>query len=235
MTIPFIATHVSGVTLQDDVSSAVPRSYIDTISSNIDTRIDSLEGVSSVDFGTFSATDESLTGFTAGTFAVSSAGGTSLSLGVAGYSTISSQAKYTYDEIIASGTKWYDTYQWFNASAQILSDFNSSGDKYTAAYDWYVASAQSLSAYQASGDEYSAAYASAQILKEGAFRDVATGWFYASDQSAIPHTLSAKPNHVTVTPSGIVTFATALTVDATYIHLRISAAGQRMVNWRAEV
>ena len=262
MAIPFIASYVSGVTLQDDDTSAVPKSYIDTISGALDSRIDTLAGAAEVTYSPLTA-GVGLDEFE-GVIAVS--GVTAVSLDVQGYSTISSQAKSGYDYIVASGER--------------ISLFVASGDEYSAAYAsgkrvidsfdhnlyatsaniianyvtsanalanfagssafepvkaWFVASAQALSAYQASGDEYSAAYASAQLLKEGAFRNVATGWFFASDQSAIPHTLGVKPNHVTITPSGAVTYAIAFTVDETNINLRVSHASQRTVNWRAEV
>jgi len=65
--------------------------------------------------------------------------------------------------------------------------------------------------------------------------NVASGWASKADGETIAHGLGAKPNHVTLTPSGAVTFATAFTSDATNITVRMSAAGSRMLNWRAEV
>jgi len=227
MAIPFIASHVSGVTLQDDVSSAVPRSYIDLISSNIDTRIDSLEASSD--------TPDSWTTLTAGTGfeafegEIGVSGSTPVSLDIAGYSTISSNAQWAQN--------------WLSQSGSRLSDYLGSGEEYTAAYDWYVASAQKLSIVNASGNEYSAAYASAQASKahayhakiSSAYLAQASGYDLITDDDTIAHGLGAKPTAHSVTPSGLVTFAIASTVDATNINVRISAPGTRGVNWWAQL
>jgi hypothetical protein len=135
----------------------------------------------------------------------------------------------------AGSTQLGPVRKWYIASAQALSAYQASGDEWSAAYDWYTASSAKLGDFAASGDEYSAAYASAQALQDGAFIKVATGWFNVSDQSAIPHTLGARPKFVSLTPSGNVTYATSYTADATNIHVRVSHAGQRTLNWRAEV
>jgi len=131
-----------------------------------------------------SATDGGIDGMT-GTYSIS--GDAALEISVAGYSTISSQAKYAYDSVLESGTK------------------------------------------------YHSAYLSAQSIKNGALIKVASGWALKADGENIAHGLLVKPNHVTLTPSGAVTFATAFTIDATNITVRMSAAGSRMLNWRAEV
>jgi len=133
-------------------------------------------------------------------------------------------------------------YATISANAKLGADYVASGNEYSAAYNWYTESSQSIStklasleSFAASGDEYSSAYASAQLLKEGAFRKVATGYASVADGGTIAHTLGSVPKAVQITPSGAITFAVAYTVDATNITVRISAAGSRVVNWRAEV
>jgi len=86
-----------------------------------------------------------------------------------------------------------------------------------------------------SGAEYYKGYESGQILEAGAFINVASGWESVADTGTIAHGLGAIPAHVTLTPSGTVTFAIAFTVDSSDITVRMSAAGNRVVNWRAEV
>jgi hypothetical protein len=263
------------VTLQaDDTTSAVPRSYVDTISGALDSRIDALAGAAEVTYGTFSAEDHSIE-FDAGTFAVSSAGGAALSIKVAGYSTISSNAQKAQassqllrdmafkssvdisdDTNLAVGdgiTLTGDTLSWASGSelhsawvsTQALQDLaflNESeidevgtigtGTWEGTAVDYNYLDGTALPNISSAASK---AYASAQALEDGAFKSVASGWFYASDQSIIPHTLSAQPTHVTLTPSGAITYATAFTADATNIVVRVSHAGQRSINWRAEV
>jgi len=191
MTIPFIAAHVSGVTLhQEDPSSAVPLSYIDTISSNLDTRIDALAGADEITWANLTAG----TGFEAFEGTIQVSGQTGVSLDIKGYDTISSNAKYAHTEILASGTEYTNAYNWFVASAQKLSIVNASGNEYSAAYDWYSASAQKISEALGSGAEYTEAYdwysASAQSISEilldiagsGAEYTAAYDWFTASAQ-----------------------------------------------------
>jgi len=85
-------------------------------------------------------------GFT-GTYAIS--GDSSLTVSVDGYTTISSNAK--------------DSYNWINASSQRYEDLLSSGNKYTQSYNWFNNSSSTISDIIISGDKYSKAYASAQI------------------------------------------------------------------------
>jgi len=136
----------------------------------------------------------------------SSTHGSTDSVSVLGYASISGNAA----AMAASGVKYTATYDWYAASASKLSEQIGSGAKYTAAYDWYAASASKLS-------------------------DKASGWASVADTGTIAHGLSAKPSWHIVAPSGNVAFAVATTVDATNISVRISAAGNRMVSWRAEV
>lgn len=110
---------------------------------------------------------------------------------------------------ISSNAK--SSYDWFVASAQALSDYQASGDEWSSAYDWYTASAQKLS-------------------------DNNSGWASVPVNNPISHGLSAKPNSVLVTPSGLITFAYAVTgLCATTFGVAISAPGNRMISWRAEV
>ena len=126
-------------------------------------------------------------------------------------------------------------YSTISSNAKAAMGYMASGNEYSDAYNWYVASSSKISEFVASGDEYSAAYASAQALEAGAFKKVSSGWASIADNETIAHGLGGKPNHVSITPSGAVTFAVAFTCDATNITVRISAAGSRMVNWRAEL
>lgn len=97
--------------------------------------------------------------------------------------------------------------------------------------------------YVASGNEYSAAYASAQALKAHAFHAkissaylaMNAGWASIADNDTIAHGLGALPRTHYVIPSGDIAFAIATKIDATDITVRISAAGNRMVHWRAEL
>jgi len=135
----------------------------------------------------------------------------------------------------ASGTQLHNAW----VSTQALGDLSFkdtidiSDDTNLAAGDGITLTGDTIS--WASGAQLHKAYLSAQALEGGAFKRVNSGWALVADEDTIAHGLSAKPNHVTLTPSGSVTFATAFTCDATNITVRLSCAGSRMLNWRAEV
>jgi len=112
-------------------------------------------------------------------------------------------------QLISSNAK--SAYDWFAASAQALSDYQASGDEWSTAYDWYTASAQKLS-------------------------DNNSGWSSVPGDNPISHGVSAIPSNILVTPSGSITFGYAVnTVTATEFSVDITAPGNRMISWRAEV
>ena len=260
MAIPFIAAHVSGVTLhQEDPTSAVPLSYIEALSGSLDSRIDAIEGDAGVTWASLTAG----TGFEAFEGEISVSGQTGVSLDVKGYTTISSQAKYAYDEVLASGTEYTEVYDWYNTNSDNIDELLASGNEYTSAYDWFVASAQKLSVVNASGNEYSAAYdwysasaqsiseilldiagsgteyskavASANALREGAFIEVKTGWISVTDGDTVTHGLGVLPTNVTITPSGAIAFGWAVdSLTTTQFDIHLTAAGNRVIGWRVE-
>lgn len=231
MAIPFLAVEISGLANQTYASGSVNRGLIDAISGNLDTRIDALAGAAEITWNELSAGD----GIATFEGVMRASGQSPVTLDVLGYSTISSQAKIAYSEIFASGTEYTTAYNWYTTSSQKLSTFASSGNEYTSAFDWYTTSAQKLSHFHTSANEYTSAYLSAQALQNGAFRRVATGWASVADNDTIAHTLGVKPLYVSLTPSGAITYATAFTTDATNITVRLSCAGSRVLNWRAEL
>lgn len=293
MTIPFLAQEISGLADPTYASGAANKRYVDTISGNLDTRIDALAGAGEVTFGIFESTDGTVHGFDAGTFAVSSAGGTTLDLSIPGYSTISSNAEWSQTwlnasgsqltSIVASGNEYSQAY----ASAQIAyytdehvdhdettnyvadehidhtsvsitagaglaggGDLTATRDIAVGAgtgievnaddievlgYDTISSNAKAGSDYVASGNEYSAAYswydASAQKLS-----DYNSGWASVPADNPITHGVSSVPSNISVTPSGAVTFSYAVSsITSTTFCIAISAPGNRMVSWRAEV
>ena len=339
MVLPFLAQEISGLATQAYNSGAVNRKFINDVSGALWTKIEDIEGGLELD------TPGNWTTITAGTGVdtfegeIGVSGSTPVTVNVAGYSTISSQAKSSYDWFVASSSKltassqiaFYDSahvdhdqttnydankhvdhtgvsitagngltgggtiastrdiavgagtgigvnaddievlgYATISANAKLGADYVASGNEYSAAYNWYTESSSRISEFVASGDKYSTAYeergsqiagdglnwdgsnidvlgystissnahkayVSAQALETGAFKEVNSGWASVADEDTIAHGLSAKPNFVSITPSGAVTFAVSFTCDATNITVRISAAGNRMVNWRAEV
>jgi len=241
MAIPFIAQEISGVALQSYDNSAVPRSYIDTISGNLASNIsDTPTNWGTLTEGTGIAP---ITG-------VGISGSGDHDITVLGYDTISSQARSAYvsastgvfalqsinltagagltgggtidatrDFAVGEGTgilvnaddvevKGYST---ISSNAKAGADYVASGNEYSAAYDWYVASAQKLS-------------------------DHNSGWASVPEDNPISHGLSAKPTNIQITPSGLVTFAYAISsiTDTTFC-VPISAPGNKMISWRAEV
>ena len=97
----------------------------------------------------------------------------------------------------------------------------------------------------ASGNEYSAAYASAQALKAHAFHAKISSSYLAANHGwsqitsgakRIVHSLSGVPNIVNITPSGIITFAYAVyNTNATDFTVAITAAGNRVIRWHAQI
>jgi len=263
MAIPFLAVEISGLATQTYNSGAVNRKFIEDVSGAIWSELDSLVtdtpttwsdmttstgltpitvGVSGsagtsvevLGYSTISSNAQSAHASTStGVFALQSIDLTA-GAGLTGGGTID----VTRDFAVGEGTGIT-----VNANDVEVKGYSTVSSNAKTAYDWFNASAQALSAYQASGDEYSAAYASAQALKQHAFHAkissaylaVASGWASIADNGTIAHGLSSKPSWHIVAPSGAVTFAIATTVDATNITVRISAAGSRMVSWRAEV
>jgi hypothetical protein len=152
-----------------------------------------------------------------------------------------SGTKYTqaYDWFLASslklsesGSKYTDAYNWYNLSSGRIGDSLGSGLKYSQAYDWFVASSLKLSE---SGSKLTNAYnwyvESAQKLSTHAF-----GWSNVPADNPITHTLGVVPKHISVTPSGNITFGYAIdTVTTTQFTVNITAPGDRMISWRAEV
>jgi len=241
MTIPFIAQEISGVALQSYDKSAVPKSYIDTISGNLNNKVS--------DTPTSWGTLTEGTGIAPIT-SVGISGSGDHDITVLGYDTISSQAKSahassstgvfalqtinltagagltgggtiaaTRDFAVGAGTGievnandvavlGYDT---ISSNAKLGADYVASGNEYSAAYNWYVASAQKLS-------------------------DKNFGWASVPEDNPISHGLSTKPNSIQITPSGLITFAYAVSsITATTFCVPISAPGNRIINWRAEV
>ena len=63
-----------------------------------------------------------------------------------------------------------------------------------------------------------------------------SGWHTGADDSTVTHNLNAIPGSIFIQPSGPITFATGYdTVTTTQFNVRISAPGERTVNWRVEI
>ena len=138
--IPFIAYEISGVKQPIYSSGAANKQYVDDQISATDTP----SSWTTVAAGTGVSTFE-------GSIGVS--GSTPVTVNVAGYSTISSQAETAY--------------QWYTESSQKISEqlanIAGSGVEYSAAYQWYTESSQKLSvAYTERGS---------QIAGDGLFWD----------------------------------------------------------------
>lgn len=242
MPIPFLAVEISGLATQAYNSGAVNRGFIDTISGNLNAKV--------------TDTPDNWTTLTAGTGfedfegEIGVSGSTGVSLDIAGYATISSQAKSahassstgvfalqtidltagaglagggtidaTRDFAVGAGTGIVVNaddvevlgYTAISANAKLGADYVASGNEYSAAYDWYTASAQKLS-------------------------DNNSGWASVPADNPITHGLSGLPSNIQITPSGLVSFAYAVSsVTATTFCVPISAPGNRMIGWRAEV
>ena len=104
MPIPFLAVEISGLADPTYASGGANKNYVDTISGNLRSAIGG-GGVSNWADLTAGTGIEAF----AGNITVSGTAATSID--VAGYSTISSNAKYGYDELVASGGKWYQAIQ----------------------------------------------------------------------------------------------------------------------------
>jgi len=163
-----------------------------------------------------------------------------------------------YADLYASGEKFYKAYQsgtkalpealLTNGIVKRVGAFN-----YTAVTDnstqWdnTVASAQIYTTIALSGTKYSQAYASAQhalgdhafmAKVSSAYLAVTKGWATVADAGTIAHGLGGGtviPTSHWVVPSGDVSFAISTKIDVTNITVRMSAFGDRDVQWRAEL
>lgn len=148
-----------------------------------------------------------------------------------------------WNAITASGTKYSDIYTWFNASSSGFDGILDSGAKYSDVYSWYNASGNLFDSLLDSGTKYTSAYQSSQALKEHSFQAkissaylaLNAGWAVVADAGTIAHGLNSKPISHWVIPSGDVSFAISTKVDVTNITVRMSAPGDRDVQWWAQV
>jgi len=124
MTTVLEATEISGITYTEYPSSAVNKKYVDAISGNLNTKIGSAGGISG--WQEFTGGDHSLTGFGANTYAIS--GDASLTLAVAGYDTISSNAKK------AKSSAQVATYEAFRAIVTDGDDVYADGPRDTLTF-----------------------------------------------------------------------------------------------------
>lgn len=138
----FDATEISGLAQPTYNSGATNKKYVDTISGNLDTRIDSLFSYSSNAQALYAPSTLTLNRYNQ---YVGHSGNTSKHVSP----TISSNAKWAQN--------------WLNTSGSRLSSLLGSGNEYSANYTWYNTNNAQLSNLLASGNEYSQAYASAQI------------------------------------------------------------------------
>jgi len=256
-TIPFIAAEISGVALQTYDNSAVPKSYIDTISGNLDTKIDAMPGSRPVGWTALTAG----TGFLDFEGAINVSGATPVSLDIAGYSTISSNAKkakasgaLAHGKVTLAGTPDYLT-----ISEQVITrnklDLNTDTNftegtgiglatntvsvlGYSTissqAKKGYLSGQTGGAWYAASAQKLSRGYASSMAVKSAGYRNANSGWANLANAGTIAHLLGVRPLAHYVEPSGLVTFAIATKVDATNITVYMSAPGNRDVHWRAE-
>jgi len=250
MPIPLIAYEISGVkqptygsgatnkTYVDNLSGAIvthvdnnyyDKTWIDTFSGNIDSRIDSLEGDNGVTWSEISTEG----GLSARTFGVSGTGIGNIS--VLGYSTISSNAKTAKDWYTESSQKLSVAYT--ERGSQIAGDhLDWDGTELDVSDDWYddvgdipgyIASANAVARFADSSNIQTKFLQTANIAK---------GWASVPEDNPIAHGLSSRPTSVFVTPSGMITFATAIGhIDNSNFWISTSALGNRLVNWRAEV
>jgi len=184
--------HFTVDSIRDDftASSQVNRLLIDTISSNLDTRIDSLFSWSSNALDLYGASShthddryytetEIDNNFYTQTWIDSLSGSIDDRLealeGVSeitwlSLETLSSNAtdaynwvnasSQRYESILSSGNEYSTNYSWYDTYHTQLENYLASGDEYSTNYDWYNTNHDGLDSLLTSGNKYSQAYAS---------------------------------------------------------------------------
>jgi len=216
-------------------SSNVNRDLINTISSNLDTKIDAVSDTPS----TWSDMTTS-TGLTPITVGVSGSSGTTVE--VLGYSTISSNAQWSQNwlsisgsqltSIIGSGNEYTQAY--LHSSNSALHSFNTAN---------YITSTNSISRFsdssQYSTDKATYALIADTVASSTAYSIFAPssltryGWSSVTDGSTFAHNCGAKPNWVSIAPSGVNPLAYSFKTDATNVTVYHTSPDSETFSWRA--